>query len=56
VAGHPVDDLAGLYRRIWATGPAGVDIPMVVERDGQSFELKITSADRHSFLKTPRMH
>jgi S1-C subfamily serine protease len=56
VAGHAVGDLAELYRRIWACGPAGVEIPMRVERDGQPLDVKIMSADRNSFLKTPRMH
>src|SRR5580704_8996015 len=41
VAGLEVSDLAGLYRRIWARGPAGAEIPLTVYRDGKTFEQKV---------------
>ena len=35
VGGTEVSDLAGLFRRIWAQGNAGVDVPLTVYRDGK---------------------
>jgi S1-C subfamily serine protease len=56
VGGTQVSDLAGLFRRIWAQGHAGVDVPLTVYRDGKTFELRVPSADRRHFLKAPRLH
>jgi S1-C subfamily serine protease len=56
VGGTEVSDLAGLFRRIWAQGNAGVEVPLTVYRDGKTFELKVPSADRRRFLKAPRLH
>jgi S1-C subfamily serine protease len=56
VGGEDVRSLAAMFRRIWACGPAGVDIPFRVEREGRVIDSKIASADRSSFLKTPRLH
>jgi S1-C subfamily serine protease len=56
VGGTEVSDLAGLFRRIWATGNAGVEVPLTVYRDGRTLELRIPSADRRKFLKAPRLH
>lgn len=48
--------LAAMFRRIWACGPAGVEIPITVEREGRTIESRIASADRSSFFKAPRLH
>jgi S1-C subfamily serine protease len=56
VGGSEVSDLAGLFRRIWSLGNAGVDVPLTIYRDGRAFELKVPSADRRKFLKGPRLH
>lgn len=56
VAGDPVGDLAGFFRRVWALGPAGVEVPLTVQRENRSFEIRVTSGDREQFLKAPRMH
>jgi S1-C subfamily serine protease len=56
VGGSEVSDLAGLFRRIWSLGPAGVSVPLTIERDGQSFDIEVPSADRNSFLKRPSLH
>jgi S1-C subfamily serine protease len=56
VGGNEVNDLAGLFRRIWSMGNAGVEVPLTVYRDGRTFELKVPSADRTRFLKAPRLH
>ena len=51
-----VRSLAAMFRRVWATGPAGVEIPIRVEREGRTVDSKIASADRSSFFKAPRLH
>jgi S1-C subfamily serine protease len=56
VGDSSVDDLADFYRRVWSCGPAGVEIPIEVVRDGLSVWLRLRSADRASFLKKPRLH
>jgi S1-C subfamily serine protease len=56
VNGEQVHSLAAMLRRVWACGPAGVDIPIQVEREGRNVDCKVTSADRSSFFKAPRLH
>lgn len=56
VNGEEVSDLADCYRRVWAMGPAGVDIPMTIYRDGRTFDVKVASSDRSRFLRAPRLH
>jgi len=56
VGGQEVSDLAGLFRRIWSLGDAGVEVPLTIFREGQSLELRVASADRRRFLKSPRLH
>lgn len=56
VAGEPVASLADFFRKVWSLGPAGVSVPIVVSRDGETIDARITSGDRELFLKKPRMH
>ncbi len=56
IAGATPDSLSGLFRKIWSMGDAGVDVPLTMVRDGKTFDATVKSADRHSFLKTPRLH
>ena len=56
VGGTEVSDLAGLFRRIWSLGNAGVEVPMKIYRDGRTIEMRVPSADRTRFLKGPRLH
>src|SRR5262245_16413067 len=56
VAGMEVQGLASFFRRIWSLGNAGVEVPLLIYRDGRTFELRITSGDRNRFLKGPRLH
>lgn len=56
VAGREVSDLVGLFRGIWALGPAGVEVPLLINRDGRTFELKVSSTDRNGLFKQPRLH
>ena len=50
LAGRPVDDLADFYRRVWAMGPPGIDVPLTVVRGGRSFDVRVRSANRYQFL------
>jgi S1-C subfamily serine protease len=56
VGGARVNSLADLFRRIWSLGPAGVEVPLSIYREGRTFEVRVTSADRSKFLKAPRLH
>jgi S1-C subfamily serine protease len=56
VAGREVNTLAGLFRRIWSLGDAGVDVPLTLHREGDTFDVVVTSGDRNRFLKSPRLH
>ncbi|MGQ9370972.1 S1C family serine protease [Azospirillum sp. ST 5-10] len=56
VAGEPVGTLAELYRALWAVGPAGVDVPLTLEREGDVFDLRVGSAVRERFLKAAPLH
>ncbi len=48
-----VDGLADFYRRVWNTGAAGSEVPMRIVRDGRESWVRVTSADRNSFLRKP---
>jgi S1-C subfamily serine protease len=56
VAGTRVSDLAGLFRRVWSLGQAGVAVPLLINREGKTFEASIKSSDRRRFLKGPVLH
>jgi S1-C subfamily serine protease len=56
VGGMKVTGLAGLFRKIWSMGQAGVEVPMTVARDGKPLELRVPSGDRNRFLKGPSLH
>ena len=56
VDGEAVQSLSGFYRRLWALGDAGIDVPLTLEREGDVFDVRIASGDRRRFLKAPRMH
>jgi len=51
-----VRSLAGMFRRIWSLGQAGVEIPIILDRDGHTVEQTVASADRSRFFKAPRLH
>jgi S1-C subfamily serine protease len=56
VAGKAVGNLASFFRRVWALGDAGVEVPLTVHREGGTFDIRIASGDRNRFLKAPRLH
>jgi S1-C subfamily serine protease len=56
VKGENVSTLASFYRKVWALGHAGVEVPLTLYREGVTFDVRVNSSDRQKFLKTPRMH
>ena len=53
---EPVNDLAVMFRRIWALGPAGTDIPLNLQRNNDQLEVHVQSVSRYDMLKTPSLH
>lgn len=56
VGGHEVLSLEDMLRAIGELGPAGVEIPLTLYRDGEIVALVVPTADRGAFLKNPRLH
>jgi S1-C subfamily serine protease len=56
VGEEEVTDLASLWRRVWACGSAGAEVPLRLLREDRPVALAIRSADRAAYLKTPKMH
>jgi S1-C subfamily serine protease len=56
VKGEKVTSQSEFYRRLWALGPAGVDVPLTVHHEGVTFDVVLTSTDRAKLLKGPRLH
>ena len=56
VAGQPVHTLANFYRCIMAQGVAGVEIPLTIQRDGRTIEVRVKSSDRTHLFKAPKLH
>ncbi|WNJ88874.1 S1C family serine protease [Bosea sp. 685] len=50
-----IDGLADFYRKLWASGPAGSEVPIRVVRNGRETWLRVKSADRGSFLRKPHL-
>ncbi len=55
VRDESVDGLADFYRKVWASGDAGVEIAIELLRDGRTVWVRVKSADRASFLKRPSL-
>lgn len=51
VDGGPVESLGDFYRRVWALGGPGVEVPVTVLSGGQVRDMAITSGDRYDYLK-----
>lgn len=54
--GQPVKELADYYARLWASGPAGVTVTLTLQREGDTFDVRIRTADRAQLLRRPRAH
>jgi len=56
VNGEDVGDLAGLWRRVWASGSAGAEVRLRILRDTGAVTIPVRSGDRAKFLKSPKLH
>jgi len=56
VNGEKVTSQTRFYRKLWALGSAGVDVPLTVHHEGVTFDVTVTSTDRTKLLKAPRLH
>jgi S1-C subfamily serine protease len=56
VSGARVGGLADLFRKIWSVGPAGVEVPMTLAREGSVSRIRVPSTDRQDLLKKPSLH
>ncbi len=56
VKGEKVTSQAGFYRKLWALGSAGVDVPLTVHHECVTFDVTLASTDRTRLLKGPRLH
>ena len=56
VGGHAVTSLAQFFRTIWSLGHSGIEVPMLLQRGDDSFDVRIKSVDRARLLKGPILH
>ena len=56
VAATRVHRLAEFFRLVWRQGPAGVEVPLSIAREGDVLRINVKSADRNDFLKKPEVH
>lgn len=56
VDGYEIEDLADLWRRLWAHGAPGAVVCLTVVRDGCRQQLECRTASRRDFLKRPSLH
>jgi S1-C subfamily serine protease len=56
VNGEKITSQTAFYRKLWALGPAGVDVPLTVYHEGVTFDVTLNSIDRTKLLKAPRLH
>ncbi len=55
VRDESVQSHADFYRKVWASGPAGAEIPIELVRDGRTVWVRVKSVDRSALLKAPRL-
>jgi S1-C subfamily serine protease len=55
VAEERPSSLADFYRRVWALGRAGTEVPMVISRRGKLLRVELHSGNRDDFLWRPSL-
>jgi S1-C subfamily serine protease len=48
---NPLSGLADFYRKVWALGNAGVEVPLSILQGIEIRDIKVHSGDRHQFLR-----
>jgi S1-C subfamily serine protease len=56
VGAQRVHSLAELFRAVRRLGPAGIEVPLMLERAGEVIRITVKSADRDDLLKKPKLH
>jgi S1-C subfamily serine protease len=56
VGGEEVTTLADFYRKVWARGAAGVEVPLTVLRGMQLQDVRVRSMDRMKYFRTSKVH
>ena len=56
VGDEDVTELAALWRKVWASGTAGSAVKLRLGRVDGDVSVRVKSADRTSFLRSPRLH
>ena len=56
VAGERTNSLPDFLRKVWRLGGPGVEVPLMLARQGDVLRLSVRAADRNDFLKKPRLH
>jgi S1-C subfamily serine protease len=56
VADQRITGLSAFLRRVWSLGPAGVDVPLQLARQGDVLRVKVKSGDRGDYLRKPKLH
>ena len=56
VNGEPTTSQRGFYKKVWALGSAGVDVPLTLYREGDTFNVSLTSTDRARLQRKPKLH
>lgn len=54
VGDAPVTGLEDLYRKVWARGHAGVDVPIAVLRESRPMRFVVQSIDREQHVRKPK--
>ena len=49
--GEVLDDVPDLYKKLWASGPAGTPVTLRMERDNDAFEVTVRTGDRSKYHK-----
>lgn len=56
VAGERADGMADFYRRVWAMGGPGIDVPLDILRGREQRRVVVRSGDRYAWLKMNASH
>jgi S1-C subfamily serine protease len=56
VNGEPVATLREFYHKLWALGPAGVDVPLTLKSRDLTFEVTLKSVDRAKMMLAPKLN
>jgi S1-C subfamily serine protease len=56
VEGRRVSDLGDAWRKVWASGPAGAQLSLTLNREGDVFDVTLRSVDRSTLMKKRPLH